>query len=314
MFPIIARTALLLSAACAFSLPAFAAESLKTNTPPRYPLFFVTDRTPIVKHGVTTFSKDRSSKLSFGKILTTANSNDFDPAKMQVFATQSEFLKDLKTTAPDLAVFVHGYRKDFNGSIDFGMKMSEHMDRPLVVFSWPSKNSYFAYMKDECTAEWSAHQLSQVLGDMGDTIGYRNISLLSHSLGSRMMQWALRDLDSERRPSEKFAASLYFSPDVDRDTFIQNAPLLKRTCGDNQLFLGRADTRLKISKLLHGGPRLGRPEYDKTQSDLFNTFRCQTFLRNHQIPYDVVADTVRQIPRIEGTKITASTNTVQTVP
>ena len=301
MFTKTALPAILLSSFVYFSSTAIAAPSADQPTAAAakqqvstHPLYFVTDREPVTKHGVTTFSNERSSGLHYGKVASLADGTKFDESKMQVFASENDFLKEIKSNNKSLAVFVHGYRKSFDGSIDFGLKMAEQMDRPLVVFAWPSKNSYFAYMKDECTAEWSAHQLSSLLGDLGENIGYRNIVLVSHSLGSRMMQWALRDLDSERRPAEKFAASLYYSPDVDRDTFIHNSALLKRTCADSQVYMGHSDARIRISRLLHGSPRLGVPVHDQTETALFKDFNCETFLRSHKIPYAQVAESIKK--------------------
>lgn len=268
-----------------------------------YPIFFVTNRQPDkFKDANLKFSNERSNLLTYGEYLPSDKApDDIDQAEPKVFASENEFLNALKDTgSKKVAVFVHGYRKSFQGSIDFGLKMAANLDAPLVVFAWPSKNNYCAYMIDECTAEWSSHHLSQVLRDMGDNLGYRNLVLVSHSLGARMVQWALRDLYTESRPSEPFGAALFFSPDVDRDSFVHDAPFLKQACGDCRLFLDDHDTRIRISKFLHGSPRIGSfGKGVKQEQALTNTFHCDTSLPSHHIPFELVSNSVHQLTEAE---------------
>jgi esterase/lipase superfamily enzyme len=267
-----------------------------------YPIFFVTNRQPgNGKDGALKFTNDRSDTLTYGKYLPGEDAADMKQATAHIFASQNDFLSALKATgSKKAAVFVHGYRKSFSGSIDFGMKMADHLDAPLVVFAWPSKNNYCKYMVDECTAEWSSHHLSQVLRQLGNNLGYHNLILVSHSLGARMVQWGLRDLYTEDKPAEPFAAALFFSPDVDRDSFVHDAPFLKQACGDCRLYLDDHDTRIRISKFMHGSPRIGSfGKGPKEEQALTNIFHCDTSLPSHHIPFELVSNSVHQISESE---------------
>ncbi len=279
---------------------AFAAEAEPAS---RYPVFFVTCRQAEKKHGELYFGNDRAGELSFGEYIFEEKADDGennDPAdlssyKMKLIQSEHQFLNALKANGNEkLAVFVHGFRKSFEGSMDCGVKIAEHLDRPLVVFAWPSRNSYFAYIKDECTAEWSSYKLSRLLGDLGEHMGYKNMVIVSHSLGARIVHWALRDLYSER-PADKFKAALFFSPDVDQDTFLQNSAFLKRACSACHVFLGSKDTRIRISKFLHGSPRVGVPEkfQDRNSQDSAQ-FSFENCVQNHQIPFDLLSSCVQQ--------------------
>jgi len=265
-------------------------------TTKKYPLFFVTNRLASEsKQGELKFRGKRSDALVYGEYLRTGSDDDIEQAKMVKFENEQQFLDAVKATGRSAAVFVHGYRKSFDGSMDFGLSMAKHLDAPLVVFAWPSKNNYCAYMTDECTAEWSAQPLSKVLGDLGDTIGYENIAIVSHSLGARMVQWSLKDLYAERHPQQPFAAALFFSPDVDRDTFLQDAKFLNKACSTCRVYLDKHDTRIWISKVLHGSPRIGSESKDAAQTELSQVFQFDTSLPSHHIPFSLVAQSVHRI-------------------
>jgi esterase/lipase superfamily enzyme len=269
------------------------AESATTK---KYPLFFVTNRLSSEnRKGELKFRGKRSDELVYGEYLRNNADDDIKQATLLKFENEQQFLDAVKATGRSAAVFVHGYRKSFDGSMDFGLSMAKCLDAPLVVFAWPSKNNYCAYMTDECTAEWSAHPLAKVLGDMGETIGYGNIAIVSHSLGARMVQWSLKDLYAERHPEQPFAAALFFSPDVDRDTFMQDAKFLNKACSTCRVYLDKHDTRIWISKVLHGSPRIGSDSKDSTQTELSQVFQFDTSLPSHHIPFALVAQSVHRI-------------------
>lgn len=269
-------------------LPARAATVL-----PKCPIFFVTNRDEQKRGDSIKFGKHRSSELVFGEYVRNDCNDSLNKARLVLFPSEQALLNATQSTGTKkLAVFVHGYRKSFKGSMNCALQIARHLDIPLLVFAWPSKNNYFAYMADECTAEWSSKQLAKVLRDLGQSMGYRNIVIVSHSLGARMVEWSLKDLYAESPPKEQFAASLFFSPDIDRDTFLQNAPFLKRACATSSIFLDRHDTRIRISKFLHGSPRVGGKE---AQPELSQMFALDGSLPNHHIPSELVAETVHRL-------------------
>jgi esterase/lipase superfamily enzyme len=259
------------------------------------PLFFVTDRKAIYKKDKTEFSAERSGELVFGAFNRNAQTDSIKDGTMTLFQSENDFLSKIKAAdRGKMAVFVHGYRKSFNGSMDFGLQIARHLDVPLVVFAWPSRNNYAAYMADECTAEWSCQDLSRLLRDLGQSAGYGNITIVAHSLGARMVQWSLKDLYAETRPGNKFAAALFFSPDIDRDIFKQDAGMINEMCSVFNIYSDQHDTRIWLSKLLHGSPRLGSNDNKIAGAALTGIHQYDTGLNNHQIPYKTVAAAVHK--------------------
>ncbi len=261
-----------------------------------YPVFFVTNRQEKDKNGVTDFSNERSKSLTYGELVPGKNSEDLKDSKRVIFNSEAELLNALKATgSKKVAVFVHGYRKSFDGSMSFGIDMAKNLDAPLVVFAWPSRNNYGAYMADECTAEWSSQQLSEVLGKLGNSIGQHNVIVISHSLGARMVERSMRILYSENKPRTAFGAALFFHPDVDRDTFMNDAPFLKEAFGSCKVYLDKHDSRIWLSKLLHGSPRVGSGDHNQSMTAFSEMFKYDSSLPSHHIPYDIVAASVNSL-------------------
>ena len=273
----------------------------KTNP---YPLFFVTNRSEEDTKKGTFFNSNRSQVLQYGMIPAGESAqpgNKIDHSVIKMFKSKDEFISALKGTGSDrIAVFVHGYRKSFDGAVSLGKHLEANLQTPVVVFSWPSKNRYSAYMGDEATAEWSSFPLAKTLADLGETFSNANISLVSHSLGSRMVAWSLRILASDhQRPAkdDKFGSIVFCSPDFDRDTFTAETPLIKSSCTNVKIYLDSHDSRIWLSKVLHGSPRLGSPDKSKESQAFMQVFDCDMSLQNHHMPFPLLtADGVPSDP------------------
>jgi esterase/lipase superfamily enzyme len=114
-----------------------------------------------------------------------------------------------------------------------------------------------------------------------------------------MVQWSLKSLYAERRPGDQFAAALFFSPDVDRDTFLQDAHFLKQACSTCSVYLDKHDTRIWVSRLLHGNPRVGSRDKKESQTELSQILQYDSSLSSHHIPFDLVAATVHRIGTVQ---------------
>jgi esterase/lipase superfamily enzyme len=262
-----------------------------------YPVFFITDRQQKEQSGSSTleFTGERSDKITYGiyspKLVPTGEK--IDANEVQVLDSKTKFYDQLKQTgARRVAVFVHGYRKSFAGSLAFGERMASQLSIPVVVFAWPSKNLYQSYMIDECTAEWSSFELAAILKDVGAQYGNENVEVISHSMGARMVSWAYRILASQHDLEHPFGATLFFSPDMDRDTFVAEGPFIKQCSSSFKLYLDKHDSRIWLSKVLHGSPRLGTMDTTASNKKLLDSYEFDTSLPSHQIPFDVLSSTV----------------------
>lgn len=253
------------------------------------PLFFVTNRKDIDKNGQTLFTSDRSNKLSYGVVAPGVGSEGKLEKAIKLFASKQEFLDALKRLSGSrTSVFVHGYRKSFDGSLEYGRQLVNNLHSPVVVFAWPSKNKYSNYMADECTAEWSAFSLAESLSDIGKALGAEKVQVISHSLGARMVAWSLRILASENKQDEKFGSMVFCSPDFDRDTFMAETPLIKKSAGNVKIYLNSHDSRIWLSKVLHGNPRLGTMDESSESIALQKLFECDMSLPSHHIPFPLL--------------------------
>lgn len=266
-----------------------------TNKNNPYPVFFVTNREQETTAKGIFFNSHRAQELQYGMIPAGAEAqpgHKLDHTSIKMFKDKEEFLSALKATGSDrLAVFVHGYRKSFDSAIALGSRLESNLQIPVVVFAWPSKNKYSAYMGDEATAEWSAFPLAKTLADLGQTFTHPNISVIAHSLGSRMVAWSLRIMASEHKlkpNEEKFRSIVFCSPDFDRDTFMAESPLIKNSCTNVKIYLDSHDTRIWLSKVLHGNARLGSLDKTKESQAFMQVFDCDLSLQNHHIPFPLL--------------------------
>ncbi|MBA3859698.1 MAG: hypothetical protein C0507_22555 [Cyanobacteria bacterium PR.3.49] len=246
----------------------------------KYPIFIVTNRQVSESAHGPIFTSHRAVRQTYAQLRA---------GKMQLLQSKEKLLDGLqKTGAKRIAVFVHGYRKSFGGSLEFAEKIGSEIDLPVVLFAWPSKNKYSAYMSDECTAEWSSHQLSDTLKSLGEKFGNENVCVMSHSLGARMVHWAFRILASENQMNRPFACNLMFSPDFDRDTFLKDSAFLNRCSGVMKIYLDAHDSRIWLSRMLHGSPRVGTSDGSVDNETLQKICQFNSNMPNHHIPYDVL--------------------------
>lgn len=280
-----------------FSAPANAQEPSKIDLhttarkPSKYPVFFVTDRAVKREKDKLVFTTDRAQDMTYGEFHSGLEPEvKLNSKNLQVHDSEATFAEALqKTGAKRVAVFVHGYRKSFEGSLDFAQRIASELDVPVVLFAWPSKNKYSAYMVDECTAEWSSYQLAPVLHDLDKQFGAQNVSLISHSLGSRVVDWSLRLLATQKQLTTPFGCNIMFSPDVDRDTFLAESPFIRSACSRVKVYLDSHDTRLWLSKVLHGSPRLGTIHTAAENELLSSMFEFDTSMPSHHIPYTLMS-------------------------
>jgi esterase/lipase superfamily enzyme len=162
----------------------------------------------------------------------------------------------------ELFVFVHGFDTQFE---DAARRTAQiHYDLKFegapIFYSWPANNkSVLTYPADENTIGWSAPHLKQFLLSIVQQSGAKSINLIAHSMGNRALSIALREIELEfRGQSRLFNHVVLAAPDIDADEFRTNvAPAMQRTANHVTLYASSRDDALRISQLLHRGPRAG---------------------------------------------------------
>jgi esterase/lipase superfamily enzyme len=101
-------------------------------------------------------------------------------------------------------------------------------------------------------------------------------------MGARLLSWSLKDLYATRPPYERFAGVQFVAPDMDKDIFLQEVHFLKQACNSCRVYLDLHDSRLWLSAILHGSPRVSSNDTD----DLSKLIQCSNSLPTHDsIPY-----------------------------
>jgi esterase/lipase superfamily enzyme len=132
-----------------------------------------------------------------------------------------------------------------------------------MVFDWPSEVQLFGYLADEESAEWAAPHLAHFLWQVHVAAPEATIDIVSHSMGSRVVTMAMRDLDCQGLPgaSKMFGHVIFVAPDIDVDIFRDTA---MRQIHGNAVFTvygSSTDQALALSKWLHHHKREGeRPD------------------------------------------------------
>ncbi len=256
------------------------------------PVFFVTDRKETIDGDNIQYVDGRSAKLSYGICYPDANAGG--KLKTLVFANADQFFAELaKFDKGEAICFLHGYHRNFKTSVDLGFETAKGLDRPIVLFSWPTRNSYVKYFVDETNAEWAGPHLASFLTDLGSRIQDRNITILSHSVGAKVVTSAFQTLAFNRNLADfpKFAHVLMCSPDIDRDIFAEQAPLVKSFGSDVRIYVSTKDKRIAISNFFHGGYRIGSAtKLQNIEGIEFVNFEAEdkrTF--GHSIPYGLLS-------------------------
>jgi len=181
--------------------------------------------------------------------------------------TQEDFLQRLTEAvaeSPDgkMMIFVHGYNVEFTkASRDVAQFANDlKFTGPVVLFSWPSQGGLTGYTVDETNAEWAQADFVQLLSGLLETVAARNIYLVSHSMGNRIVGRAMTALATERLAGDLivFREIVMIAPDIDADVFrLDMAPRLVRTGINVTVYASSNDRALMASKVFHGYRRVG---------------------------------------------------------
>jgi len=301
------------------ALPAaIAAEAIAENPLPT--TFFVSNREPKSQTKTEeSFTHRRAGSFSYGELDRTGKSGVVCTAK-----TPEQFWSSLESSISQdpkkpLVIYIHGYRCTMAYSSKVAARMQSNLNCPLILFSWPSRPNPFAYPTDECTAEWSSFHLAAVLKELGKRFGYENIVLVGHSMGCRMICWALQQCKaSGEAVKPKLRQVIFCAPDIDSPVFEQYSPLLASCSNDTQIFASKKDVRLGISEFVHGSPRLGLVDNaeKRTEKDLqdqatihFVDYSKKDGMWGHSIPFGLLSQIfVKSKP--ESGMVTSAPNTV----
>lgn len=187
--------------------------------------------------------------------------------KIDVIAIQEkpidELLDEIEAFSKDndgnIILYIHGYNIDFEKGCRHSAVLQRSLgihDR-LLFFSWPADGNVLKYTWDEADLVWSAPHMADFLQQMVNRTGHGKIDIVAHSLGARGVVQALTRLSYKEQPGVLLDNLVLIAPDIDTDIFRHDLPLLKRVINRITIYVSENDKALKLSREVHGYPRLG---------------------------------------------------------
>ncbi len=156
-------------------------------------------------------------------------------------------------------VFVHGYNYGFDRTCRMAAEMQRKLEgkSTVVMLSWPSNGNPADYVPDQADVAWSVPFLARFIAMLSNRVEPSKVHVLAHSLGSRGIVYALERLRADRGVGPVIGQLVLLAPDFDSDTFVDFLPRLAPLAKGITLYASSNDAALKVSRQLHGHPRLG---------------------------------------------------------
>lgn len=162
----------------------------------------------------------------------------------------------------DVIIYLHGFNVRFADAARRAAQIAHDLMFPgrTLLYSWPSKGGTSGYLADADTIEWvSTPQFEKFLRVILTEIGATKVHLIAHSMGSRALARAIERLDTSSLPtgSASLHQIIFAAPDISRTGFLTIAKAFHDRAKRFTLYASDHDVALKLSKLLHQGPRAG---------------------------------------------------------
>jgi esterase/lipase superfamily enzyme len=154
-------------------------------------------------------------------------------------------------------IFIHGFNVGFGGALRRTAQLSYDLQFPgaTICYSWPSRDSMFAYTADEDSVQWTAMHLMNFLEDVYEKSGATSIHIIAHSMGNRALLNALELLGSS--PSPQFDEVVLAAPDVASSLFTQLIPTVQKHARRITLYASSRDQALVASAKVNHYRRAG---------------------------------------------------------
>ncbi|HIP50799.1 MAG TPA: alpha/beta hydrolase [Campylobacterales bacterium] len=164
-----------------------------------------------------------------------------------------------KVEEHDILVFIHGYNVTFAQAIRQTAQLSYDLKFKGIplTYSWTSQGGLSQYPKDEASVMYTVPKLVTFLEEVIKNKGKAKIHILAHSMGTRALANALKDI-SYLYDKPQFKNVILAAPDIDSEVFESNLyPKIIKTTEKITIYASSSDSALQASNTLHNGKRLG---------------------------------------------------------
>jgi esterase/lipase superfamily enzyme len=175
----------------------------------------------------------------------------------------------------EVFVFVPGFNVTFEEALFRTAELAYDLapyDGAPILYSWPSRGgplgwNPLAYYHDEQQVNISAQHLHEFLQDVARRTNASVVNVIAHSMGSRVLAYALREPVSPKLGSIVMAAA-----DIDVEEFRGIAGAIRAAGNKVTLYDSATDEALALSKKAHGYEREGQfGPHTVIMPDVFDT-------------------------------------------
>lgn len=220
-----------------------------------------------------------------------------DESKKQFIARLKKSLD--QSGKPELCLFVHGAADGFEDCTLDAAQLAYALQKPIVLYSWPSDAKRRGYFIDSNDVEWSQGHFDQFLRDLMALQSEHPLEVISvsHSMGNRLVVRSLPVVYGKGLVKDWEMVS----PDMDAETCRHYIMGLSQLNARLRLYVSNKDKMLPLAQLLGGGYyRLGEaanPTYAKpgANTKLFERIDftdVDTGLTGHSIPFGLISNFV----------------------
>lgn len=242
------------------------------------PLFFVTSRLPDCRADAITLLNHRGDTVRYGRFAAPREMNIGGKKKKlrtpMAFQNEGDWWQALQAETDRrqgrVLLYVHGYRETFETTSKDAAQIARMtgFDGPVIEYSWPSQGQVLKYAVDETNMYHDVRHFGDFLRTLADRPWVKEIVIVSHSLGARLVIPAVTTADRLSRRAGRttnISNLILASPDIDRETFERDivddvlAPERVERGRHMTIYVSLRDKALAASRVLHGYPRLGSP-------------------------------------------------------
>ncbi len=160
----------------------------------------------------------------------------------------------------DILIFIHGFNVTFASAVRSTAQIAYDLKFKGVpmAYSWPSGGKIEEYTRDESSIQYTVPHLVAFLKNVIENKGDANIHIIGHSMGTRALTNALKDISHEYPGKHVFKNIILAAPDIDKDVFRESLlPVITKTTDKITLYASSDDKALKASSSFHLGERIG---------------------------------------------------------
>jgi hypothetical protein len=167
----------------------------------------------------------------------------------------------------EIFICVHGFNTSFAIAARDAARIAYNVQRPVILYSWPSTAKLLQYAVDSGNNEWSQEHFNHLMEELitvKEETGVK-INLVAHSMGNRLAVRSVPIIAGKQLFQQVFLVD----PDFDAETFfhyvVRYTPRLKPNAQEPEskmqvrILFSRKDRALPVAQVIFGGyTRLGQ--------------------------------------------------------